>query len=530
MAAMGRVQLWVIILFLCLTAGPAMAGVVMIPIIVPMPPPTVPQADSGGYDNVHTVAVVSSLGASMTLQYHDFWGEHSKPFDISTWDVDGKVEALLKQYLDGRFAFKDVAYDKAKLAAIPNGPFVNTEADVSKYLRGLDNDGVDAFLVVRPDLNQQLPGTEGIGLDNGGAFNDPLPVEWANYEVEFFDAHSYKKIASAYSRLSLRKGEKPSFAGIVTTDILKLDRDLEPKPEQVTVLKIVTDQLVTKSLIETLRVMDLGVALPEPGARQLVPIPADKMPYAKIKTVAVASNIGDAFDFEYIATIFDRTTHATPVPNWQIDKNADDEARTTLAKHFTVVDANVDLAAFANAQVLDKDGKFDPKFPGLTARDDVDAYVLLIKYRAPVWEKIEGEGVGLFQNEVANVTAVFAKYAVLLVDAHTLKVVVSRSAVTSPNYLQPEPFVPIDDKLWPKNTANMTQDEANALESILRPLVADTVDETLLSMGLTGMMIDREPPAAPAASASLDEPTAPQPSSNSSPATPHEGARTGGGH
>src|SRR5205814_2231817 len=92
----------------------ANAGVVFIPIVIPIPV-QVPSAQTGGYDKIHNVAVISAIGTKLALKNHRFFGDRSFPLDISAWKVDDAVDAMMRQYLGGRFTFKDVPFDRAAL-------------------------------------------------------------------------------------------------------------------------------------------------------------------------------------------------------------------------------------------------------------------------------------------------------------------------------------------------------------------------------------------------------------------------------
>jgi len=493
---------WILaaLLALSFTAGlapAAEAAVVFIPIVIPIPV-QVPSAQTGGYDRIHKVAVLSAIGTRLTVRSNGFFSSSTYTPDISDWKVDDRIAQMMRQYLGGRFTFKDVAFDRAALAALPNGPWDNSTGKVRDLLARVPNDDLDAFIVVRPDLEYEAPGLSGLALENGSnMFGDLAPVIWANYEIDIIDAHTYETIAKAYSRVSLRRGQPDSFAGLIGDASLKLDNAYVMNDSQRAILHGYVNRLVTASLIETLRSLQLGVTLPEPGARTLVPIPEGKQPYPNIKSVAIVSGVGDVVDFEYFATVFDRKTRTLTVPDWHLDAAVEDAARGGLDKRIAVKTANVDRAAFADAGLLDKDGKFAPSFPGLAPRDDIDAYILFVKLRDKIVGYIEGVGVGLFRNDVSNDTAAFAKYAVVLVDAHTLKPIAARQAVTSPDYADAHAYVPVDASLWPNDPPNLSADQSPKVAATLKSLLADSAAESLLSLGLAGKMVDTAPPPAP---------------------------------
>ncbi len=481
-------------------SSPAPAAVMFIPVIIPIPV-QVPSAQTGGYSRIHKVAVISAIGSRFIIQNNGFWGTKRYPLDIAAWKVDDTIEGMMRKYLGSRFTIVSVLFDRRPLASLPNGPWDNSTGGVRKLLSAVPNEGLDAFIVVRPDLEYQAPGISGLGLQNGTDFiNDAAPVIWANYEIDVVDAHTYVTIAKAYSRVSLHRGQPDSFAGLIADSSLKTDKIILDE-QQENLLHALTNRLVTASLIETLRSLQLGVTLPEVGARVLVPIPPDKAPYPDIKSVAIVSGIGDSLDFERFATIFGRSSKLIPVPEWHLDALVEHEARSALAPQFTIKDVAVDRAAFAHASLIDSDGKPNPQFPGLSPTPTVDAYLVFLKLREPLSDiMMTGTGLGMRHNAVASQTGIFAFYAVALLDARTLKIIGATSAVTSPEFPASKPLLDVEDSLWPDNPASPVPAQAAQIQKTIRDILVDTCHESMLRLGLTGMMVDGAPPPVPVAS------------------------------
>lgn len=496
----------------------AHGGAVMIPMIVPVPPPTVPAAQSGDYQRLHNVAVVSAIGVALTVQKNTFMGPSQKRLDIRDWTLDDKVAALIKQYLGGRFSFRDVAYDPVAIAALPNGPMNNSTTALLKILSGLPRDGLDAFIVVRPDLEMQAPGVEGLGLEFGNAFGGAtIPVVWANYEIDIVDAQTLTLIAKASSRVQLRAGGKLGFAGIDGPQALLPGDDESLTPDQQTLLRAFANSLVTKSLIETLRSLQLGVALPEPGARTLVPIPADKNPYPAIKTIAVASAIGTQLELKHRGMFFARGDYTLPVPDWRLDAEIESAMRAALARTITVKDAPIDRQALTGARILNDDGKPDPAFPGLVQSQDVDAYLISVPIKRACYIT-DCTGLGMLNDTPATgaFTDVYANFALVLVDAHTLKVLAAATAILPPDEPNLAAVKAVDNGVWPAAPPALSAGQAAALHSALSELIAKSVPETMMFMGLTGMMVASQPPPAPqVAIAPAAQPASAPPPSNS---------------
>lgn len=495
--------------FIAATAAtPALAhgggGYVFIPIYIPGRAPMHMAAQTGDYSRIHTVAVVSALGTSLTLTNDHFMGPVSRSVNIDDWKVDDEMTRLVRGYLGDRFAVKDVPYDRAALAAIPNGKMDTDTTPITAYLGKLPADGVDAFIVIRPNLDYHEPGVIGLALENGSDMTGSRPIVWANYEMDIVDARTLKVIGHAASRVRLREGEPDSFSGLIAsgnTLVLKDDEALDATKRDT--LHAYVSRLLNASAVETLRALQIGVALPEAGARKMIPIPADKDPWAKFSTVAVYSAVGDTLDCEHLGgTIFSTSSAKLSEPDWDMDGLLERQAKAALSKRFKIVDAPVDRAALAGATLQDASGKVAPAFPGITA-GGADLYVVLVKVKVPVFTRFDGEGFGVWNHTPigGENTAVFAHYAITVLDGHTLKLLAARTAVTSPDHTDPHPLTWVDNALWPGDPPALTQTQATRIANALDDLVDDTVPETMLRLALTGQMVSGDPPPAPAAPA-----------------------------
>jgi hypothetical protein len=186
---MGQFMRKVLLFFLTALAisvlsTPTPAAVMFIPVIIPIPV-QVPSAQTGSYSKIHKVAVISAIGSRFVIQNNSFWGTQKYPLDIATWKVDDAVEGMIRRYLGSRFELVSVPLDRAKLASLPNGPWDNSTGGVRKLLAAVPDEGLDAFIIIRPDLEYQAPGIGGLGLQNSTDFiNDAAPVVWANYEID----------------------------------------------------------------------------------------------------------------------------------------------------------------------------------------------------------------------------------------------------------------------------------------------------------------------------------------------------------
>ncbi len=141
-------------------------------------------------------------------------------------------------------------------------------------------------------------------------------------------------------------------------------------------------------------------------------------------------------------------------------------------------------------RVFDAFDKFDTKFDALKATADVDAYVLFLKSPAETGlGNYFGMGLGLLNHEqwgsVPRTNALFAYYAIVVVDARTLEPIKAFTGATGPTQTRHNPTREPDWSFWPDRVDNPSQDQREAFKQGLETLLTETVEETLLRMGLT---------------------------------------------
>jgi hypothetical protein len=491
--------LWAALLVLG-TIGSADAGAVYIPVIVPSAM-FLPKVRSGDYRNIHSVAVLSAVGQSMTLQKAGLLLPQRRDVDITSWKLDDQVESALRQYLGTRYAIKDIPADRGALARIPNGAWDFSKPAFHSFLTSLPGAGVDAFVVVRPDHESETPGLSGLAVENDsdGVFNNPQYC-WANFEIDVADTRSLKIIASAYSRVQIRKGEQPGFAGYLCDGSLKLENDLVLSNTQLDLLHAGFSSFLNVAVLETLRALDMA-ELPEIGARSLVSIPTNKDPFAGIKSIAVASAIGDEMHFDHLGgTIFSQTHETMPIASWNLDALIESRLRSDLSRRFTVSEVPVDHSALLQSQLLDSKLRLAPSFPGLKETADVDAYVVVVKQPLPRGN-IDVGGIGMYNHmplmDAQKSNAVYANYAIVVVDAHTLKPIAMHLGAVGPAYPKPDPSRELDPAIWPEQIANITAVQRDRIHDEAIRLMNDSISETVLRMGLTGVMISTSPSQTP---------------------------------
>jgi hypothetical protein len=241
-----------------------------------------------------------------------------------------------------------------------------------------------------------------------------------------------------------------------------------------------------------LRDLKLSDAIPPVGSRALVPVPAADQRFRDIKTVAVVSAISDTLNLEHFGSFGSHTTMQFALPDWHIDEALEAQTRKILAQRFMVKDVAVDRQKLMQARLLDDKHAFHPNLSALEPTDAVDAYVVLLKHpRATGGSPVESAGIGLWNvNALAGErTDLFANYAVAIVRARDVDLIVARMATVSPRYQSRFPFKPVDNSTWPKSPPQLSAEQQEKVRAGLTEILVDSLDETLLQMGLTNMMI-----------------------------------------
>jgi len=472
----------------------------------PAPPP--PDPEIGDTSHIKTVAVLSSVGQSMQLRSAGGdWVADKKLVDVSMWGLDDFVTDNLSRHLLERFTVKALPYDRKALAAIPTGDNRSSAEVLKKYLAAIQNPGVDAFVIIRPDDAGAYPRYPGLSLV--GSNSSYPPTEWLGFEIEILDAHSFRRISWGFARIQYRAGAPAAFAGYLAPSNRNLDDALAPTPAQFELMHRDFQHHLAVVIAHTLRAMKLGLSIPEPGNEPLVPIMPQSKPIQQVHNVAVVSTISDTFTFGYRTVLFQH--HTTPVPMTDGTLDADIEALVAaqLDKRLTVKTVPVDRASLAKMTVTAA-GVIPSPVAGLSPRDDIDAYIVILK-RAGVDGNLNDptSGIGLFKNKSfgAENTYVFAHYEFAVIDAHTLKVLGHRMGIASPHWPSPMPARAIDNGVWPNGDVDaLAPGQDTAVKQELHDVIADSIGETLLSMGVTGMRRDLEDDTGPAVVSSSGAP------------------------
>lgn len=492
-------------LLVCTPAWSHGGGFVVVPVYVGSAAPSLPPAKTGDYRHIRTVGLLSAIGESFTVQSHatGIFG-HSKQFNIASWKMDDLAASVVRRYLAGRYVVKDVAFNRAALEAIPNWAWTDSSKNFRKFMTTVPADGLDAFLVIRPDLVRSIgqDSIPGLGLQAG-----QRPVEWLDFEIDVVDAHTLDVIASSFSRTQTREGTGAQIAGFVMPSDRNVGDDLTPTPAQLDLLQTDFAYHLEKTMIETLRALDLGVTLPTPGSRNLVAIPAAMNPWKTTKTVAIVSTVGDTLELPWSGALFTHGNHTVSISSWNLDAKIEADAASALGKNFSVKAVPFERAKLAGATFrVDKD-KHPLPFEGLTPSPEVDAYIVIAKDPAtigPHADDVAGFGVWKQVGLGSESTDAFATYAIAVVDAHTLKFLAVAPGVASPRWPSATLMRRVGNADCTANALKLSEYGEKTVPLLLEDIMADSVPETLLRLGLTGMMAEK--PEADAGSSSSAPP------------------------
>jgi hypothetical protein len=479
-----------------------------------LPPP---DAEIGDYSHIHSVAVLSGFAQTLNLKTGGIFGKNVD-VDISGWDLDDYTAKAVAKHLASRFDVHTIAYDRPALAKIPKGDTNESLTQLHGYFATLQNPGVDAYVVIRPDNPGAYPATPGLALGSGGGIY-PLS-EWVGFEIEIFDAHTFQRIARCFARLEIRHGAPAKFAGFVAPRDRAPDASYSLTDAQRELLRKDFRHDIAETVYNTLRALQLGLPIPPPGDEPLIPIPPQANRYPQIRNVAVVSTIGDSFTMAYRTVMFEHHTTSIPIGDWNLDMHIEAMIRAQLDKRFTVKSVPVDRGSLESVLAA---APF-PGLPysvlpatinGLPMSSDVDAYVVVIRRVGPMGDATDPvSGVGIWKRKPfgSEFTELFANYAIVVVDAHTLGTIAHLPGVASRHQPIPTVYRSIDNAIWPSGEVDaLAPAQIAQVQQILNDMLADSMGETLLEMGLTGMKRDLgdidEP--APVSSAEPPEPGAP---------------------
>lgn len=444
-----------------------------------------------------------AVDSKITFQRQNFIGGGSKRDDPGAWKIAERMESDVRRYLATRFTVEDIPYDRDALFKITPSGF-NSLQRLDNFLRALPREKIGAFVMIR-EYSAPKTGFRGIGLYHDRQTGEKLPILWASYEITVIDSKTLKTIGYTTSRIQFRADTEPEFPALLASRNLMLNSDLSLNDKQLVELRSGVFRLVPLSLVEALRSLELGISLPPVADRALLPTNEADLPLPEVKSVAVLSSIGRNLELIRwgFGTYFN--THVElDVSDWRIDDMIETRARELLGKRFAIKDLTVDRLALTKSRLMDDKKKFNPEFPALGRTSEIDAYVVFVRLPqrpdnqpAPGWA--EESGLGVWNNNNDNKAFIFAHYAVAVLDARTLKVLRVQAATMSPKYPTDTSYLSTNDDLWPVSNTQLSPNQSEKIQSTLETILKDSVDETLLRMGITGLTISEGWPLPPEA-------------------------------
>lgn len=229
----------------CIPAQAHMHGYQFAPSYRPGAPKVAP-AVTGDYSGIRSVAVLSGLG-NLELEISGPAGKRTGAMDIRAWQIDDRVEACVRQALKDRFRFVNVAYDRRALAALRGD--VAHAGRFAGFLKTVPAGGIDAYVVVRPNAIGALALQSIVHRDT---------ILWTDFEIDVIDAHTQAVIGSASARVQPPGTTNANFPGLVVGRDYALDPALQLDPRKIESLRLLTDEMLSATVIETLAAMGLG--------------------------------------------------------------------------------------------------------------------------------------------------------------------------------------------------------------------------------------------------------------------------------
>jgi hypothetical protein len=228
-------------------------------------------ADKDEYANIHTVAVVSTLGDGFIVKRLGImvFGNSEEVLPTPGWDVDGLLEKLIGNALSSRFTVKSPTIDHQKMRNCP---------DLRKCIAAMlpPDPSIDAYIFVREsDLYARGAGLDPHGI---GLFRSEVPFSkdanevHALYLVSAVDAHTGDNIDYGTAKLpeTVLFGDHPYPVKQLTPPLLP-DSDSKLDANQLEQLHPIVIDLIQRSYTHALINAHL---LPESAEAPAGPPPA----------------------------------------------------------------------------------------------------------------------------------------------------------------------------------------------------------------------------------------------------------------
>ncbi|NOT40705.1 MAG: hypothetical protein HOP13_09450 [Alphaproteobacteria bacterium] len=205
-----------------------------------------------------------------------------------------------------------------------------------------------------------------------------------------------------------------------------------------------------------------------------------------VRSVAVISRLGDSIllynaEPSVPVTVWKGATRPFVIPDFAIDARIENAIATALAPRFTVV--RLAPGVVPTTPILDEDD-----VPGIVAklppRPDIDAYIVLCHDESSVEMTafLTTHGLALYRrwHPFDDVTALFAFYRLMILDARTGETIENRTGGIETSIFEPSTARrEIDDNFWPGDEGLPSAQQAPALRDKFYEFVDESIVWTL---------------------------------------------------
>jgi len=212
-----------------------------------------------------------------------------------------------------------------------------------------------------------------------------------------------------------------------------------------------------------------------------------------IRTVAVVSRLGDTVLLyntqpSVPVTVWKGNSRAIAMPDFAIDARIERAIAAALTPRFNVVQLAAGTAG-ERTPILDEDD-VPQAIAALPPRPDIDAYIVLCHDESSVemGAFLTTHGLVLYRrwHPFDDITALFAFYRMIVVDARTGETIANRVGGIDTSIFEPSTARrEIDDKFWPGKDATPSPEDVPALRDEFYKFVDESIAWTLKRMKLT---------------------------------------------
>jgi hypothetical protein len=219
-----------------------------------------------------------------------------------------------------------------------------------------------------------------------------------------------------------------------------------------------------------------------------------KVDLSNIHTVGVISDIGHTLYLDNVGLmVFSNSSETLNIDSWKMDDDIEKTVATALAPRFAVRPVSFDKDDFVKMEygfLVGNSVPVEDRLAKVTDRDGLDAFLVVVPVsrQDPVFGTNQFfQGSGLYRRGPVGVLIAFEFYAVMLVDAHTNKIIEQVYGATGNGGLfsSSAPYVPCDISIWPQSAAQMDNAQKQATYLALKTLTDSSLPRALYALNLT---------------------------------------------